>query len=271
MLRMVKGQAKDAINAKTLNDVVKSIRRRDKQGYGKILIQCHIIPDGQPQRFVWNESTHGFSLSDNGGDAIPTLTVMSPSKTLIRKHMQRLPVGSYALALVHSGHSLKWVSPSNQLSYVIRAGYMKQGILISGDSGFTAFVEKNSSYYQKMLQALMPLQVIQVAHHGGKNWYFYRVLKESRHDNPNAPIFLLLSHKISDRDRPSKEFSTFIEDPDGAGCGAQILFTSKPRKNRVNGFLNMIADQKGRNKNEGTIRLSFDGDTWSVDRHAVEP
>ncbi len=273
LLAFVKGQARDAINAKALSDVVGAIRTRNGNSREQIDIHCHVIPEGMPSRFIWQRSSRRFRSSSGRGDSGPTLTVIAPSDRLVRKHLNRLPVGTYALKTALYAYDLKRVTPSNQLSYVIKAEFRNQGILISGDTGLVDFVTKVQpprKYNWSMLDLLMPLHVVQVAHHGGNNWYFYEVLMEAGYDQQSTPSYLLLSHAIEDRYRPSKVFGDFMRDLKGKPCQARVLFTSRPKSDYVKRFKKMIEPPTDEATDEGGIRVSFDGKKWTVDRHAVK-
>ena len=55
-----------------------------------------------------------------------------------------------------------------------------------------------------MIDALKPLHVMQVAHHGGNNADFYRLLEAADYQGQTAPSFLLLSHALHDKNvRPT--------------------------------------------------------------------
>lgn len=273
LLAFTKGQARDAINAKCLSDVVNAIYHRNQMRTIKIKIRCRIIPTGTPYRFIWNKSTRIFTRSQHSHSSGPILMLLAPSDTLVRKHLKRLPIGSYAMRLAYFDYSLKSITPSNQLSYVIRAEYLNQGILIAGDTGLVDFIERirPRKYRQAMLDALLPLHVVQVAHHGGNNWYFYHVLMEAGYDGQPPPTFLLLSHDVYDRNRPSDVFEEFMQDLDGAQCDAKVLFTSRPQASRVQTFRHMIAPISAPASDEGYIRLKFDHGRWSTVHHLISP
>ena len=273
LLEIVKGQARDAINAKTLSDVVGALRARNHNSKNKVEFHCRVIPTGKPLRLRWDTSGRRFVTSDDACSDNPILTVMAPSNRLIQKHYNRLPVGRLGLMAALFEYDLKWVTPSNQLSYVVRAEYKGQGVLISGDTGMVDFVRKSRKtreYEQALLKELMPLHVVQVAHHGGRNWYFYEILMKADYGKSQKRSYLLLSHSVNDRHRPSAVFAKFMQDLGNEPCDASVLFTSRPKTYRVSAFKSMVEKPVGPRCDEGPIRISFNGGTWSVERHSVQ-
>ncbi len=101
-----KSAACDAINAVSLAEVVEALRER------KVPMVCQMIPDGTPRRFVWRSLSPtlgrfegGTQLSAHG----PEITLLGPSESLVRKHWNRLPIGTYAAVAMLS----HWTCPLN--------------------------------------------------------------------------------------------------------------------------------------------------------------
>ena len=273
LLEIVKGQARDAITAKTLSDVVNALQARNRRSSTKTELQCHVIPTNQPLRLGWDAVGQRFARSDQVRNNSPALTVLAPSERLIQKHYKRLPVGNHGFTVAHFGYDLRDVSPSNQLSYVVRAEHKGQGILISGDTGMVDFVRRSRrprKYEEAMLKELMPLHVVQVAHHGGRNWYFYEILMEAGYYKSQKQSYLLLSHAVDDHHRPSEVFADFMDDLRKWRSNVRVLFTSRPNADRVAAFRPMLEKPKGPISCEGSIRISFSQGNWSVDRHSVQ-
>ena len=85
-----------------------------------------------------------------------------------------------------------------------------QGLLITGGAGCVDFrPDRGRKYFPQLLNALLPADVIQVAHHGANNAHFYYVLLASGYGEVArmGPRFLLLSHATMDLHRPSWEFA----------------------------------------------------------------
>ena len=167
--RIRRGAAKDAINAKALHDVVQALEKR------AIPVRSEVIDDGTPRTYLWDAGQRRFVLAKPGRQGL-TFSLLGPSKSLVRKHRDRLPVVEAArVALAFLGE-IRSITPSNQLSYIGCFSFLDQRVLISGDAGCVDFVAPDKSYFQGLLNAMKPLHVIQVAHHGGNNAHFYRVL-----------------------------------------------------------------------------------------------
>jgi len=165
---------------------------------------------------------------------------------------------------------LKSITPSNQLSYVARFGCEGQGILISGDAGCVDFVPKpNAPYYPTLLGALLPLHVVQVAHHAGNNAQFYRVLTAAKYPDNVGHSYLLVSHATEDIYRPSREFRQFVQDVRREPDVAKILFTTQPRIEKVREFYALVHPPVGPIAREGDVRIEFRDGEWAVTKHAV--
>jgi hypothetical protein len=258
-----KSTAKDAITASSLYKVVAALRAR------RIPIHCRIIDDGSPRRFVWRRDARRFVDGSNLSGQ-PDIVLLGPSRGLVKKHWDRLPIGDYARVMYSMLLPSKSITPSNQLSYVARVGFADQGILISGDAGCTDFAPRSrAKFYQALLDALLPLHVIQVAHHGGRNAQFYNVLLSAKFGTQTASSSLLLSHATNDRSRPSDLFARFVAAVRKDADNVQILFTGRPRDAFVKDYRSLIVKAVGPPKPAGDIRLGFDGSRWVVKKHAI--
>jgi hypothetical protein len=259
-----KSTAKDAINAASLCKVVTALRLR------KIPIECRIIDNGLPRRFVWRRDARRF-VEGIQLLGTPELTLLGPSRGLVRKHCGRLPIGDYARLMFALLIPSKSIKPSNQLSYVLRLGFERQGMLVSGDAGCVDFaLGRGSKFHKTLLDALLPLHVIQVAHYGGNNAQFYNVLLSAQYATQPEASRLLLSHATNDADRPSDLFAQFVAAARKSVDNVQVLFTSRPRDAYVRDYLTLIAPAIGAPKPAGDIRLVFDGRSWAVKKHAVQ-
>jgi hypothetical protein len=257
-----KSAANDAINAISLARITNALRDRS------IPIRCQTINDGMPRRFVWRTGPRRFEggcqLSEQG----PTIMLLGPSKGLVRKHWDRLPIGVYAEVAFYSLAVLKSITPSNQLSYVMRFSAEDQGILVSGDAGCVDFKPKGRRpYYPELLKALSPLHVVQVAHHAGNNDHFYRVLDAAQY--PMAQSFLLVSHATHDRHRPSSEFRQFLEHVRHDPEIVRVLFTTQPLSEKISDFASLVHPSVGSIAQEGDVRLEFRSGAWKVKKHAI--
>jgi hypothetical protein len=257
-----KSAAKDAINATALYDVVQALRRRN------IPIRSEVIEDGTPRRYRWTQATRRFVAARPDSDGL-CFTLLGPSRSLVQKHRDRLPVlGASKIALAF-WREIRSITPSNQLSYIGCFNYDDQAILISGDAGCVDFKLDRNNYHPKLLAAMKPLHVVQVAHHGGNNAHFYRVLAAAGYPEQEEPSYLLLSHATDDKTRPSDVFRDFVLTALHAHKNAQLLFTSKPKYDKVEDYLSAIHPRVGPCKSEGDIQLQYDKG-WQVTAHAIE-
>lgn len=255
--------ARDAINAIALAEVVAALTARS------IPIRCPIISDATPQLYRWRASEKRFVRSSARAGRTPSLTLLGPSESLVRKHWDRLPVGDYLARATRARIPIKSITPSNQLSYVARLSYDDQGILISGDAGFVDFAPPRGDYSPALLEALLPLNLVQVAHHAGNNAHFYRALLEAGYADQVADSLLLVSHATRDKHRPSQEFATFLERARRSAGHPLVLFTSTPSAAKVRSYREAIHPIVGDRATVGDVRIVFDGDTWLVQRHAI--
>jgi hypothetical protein len=259
-----KSAAKDAINAVALHEVVTALRERDVQ------IRTEIIEDGEPRRYAWRQDTKRFVPAARGGDQ-PILTLLGPSKGLVKKHWHRLPVEQSTKVALSFRVPIKSITPSNQLSYVLRLEHREQGILVSGDAGCVDFKQSGSVYHPRLLAAMLPLHVLQVAHHAGNNAHFYRVLEAAGYPAQADPSFLLLSHATNDRFRPSEEFRLFLLGTLGLGDDVKLLFTSQPKPEKSKDFVTAFHPVVGARDDRGDVRIVFEDGGWDVRSHAVAP
>lgn len=259
-----KSTAKDAINAGALHEVVSALR--DK----RVPVRTEIIPDGEPRRYAWREDLRRFLPAARGGHE-PVLTLLGPSQGLVRKHWNRLPVEQSARVALSFLAPVKSITPSNQLSYIIRLQHREQGVLVSGDAGCVDFKVSRTQYHPRLLEALLPLHVLQVAHHGGNNAHFYRVLEAAGYPDQTDHSLLLLSHATDDRHRPSEEFRLFLLGTLGRGEDVRLLFTSRPLREKTRDFEEAFHPIVGAPDDRGDVRIVFDGGRWEVKSHAVAP
>ena len=258
-----KGLAKDAINAKALHAVVQALSKR------KISIRTEIIDDGQPRTYRWDAGQERFLLAKPGRRGL-TLSLLGPSRSLVKKHRDRLPtVEAAKIAFAFRGE-IRSITPSNQLSYIGCFDYAHQRILVAGDAGCVDFKDGANSYYPALIAELKPLRIVQVAHHAGDNGHFYRVLAAADFPDEETPSYLLLSHACHDKSRPSEMFHDFIMTTLGKGDDVSLLFTSEPNRDKVVDFLSAIYPRVGSKGTVGDVRMVFNGLQWSVKSHAIE-
>lgn len=263
LLNVRKGVAKDAINAKALHDVVQALDARS------IPIRTKMIDDGVPHIYRWSAPDSRFILAKAPVDGLH-FTLLGPSKSLIKKHRDRLPVmDASKVALLFRGE-IRSITPSNQLSYIGCFRFLEQVILVSGDAGCVDFKSARNSYHQPLLDAMRPLHVIQVAHHGGNNAHFYRVLDAAKYPEQDEQSYLLLSHAFHDKTRPSDIFHDFLLATLGKGDDVKLLFTSEPTRDKVVDYLKAIQPVVGTTGQTGDIRIEFSAGRWDVTKHAVK-
>ncbi|MGA9784892.1 MAG: hypothetical protein WCF17_13130 [Terracidiphilus sp.] len=183
-----------------------------------------------------------------------------------------MPIATYRAIARFAPIPIKSITPSNQLSYVARFEAEKQGILVAGDAGCVDFKPKRNSphYYQKLLDALLPLHVVQVAHHAGNNAHFYRVLAAANYPQGVLRSFLLVSHATRDRHRPSREFNQFVQDLRRQPEVIKLLFTTQPRADKIREFQRLVHPRVGTLANAGDARLVFRQGAWKVVMHAIK-
>ena len=260
-----KGEAQKAINIHSLAAVVRALSARN------IPMACHTIRDGIPRRFVWSSSeariTPGEQLATDG----PEFRLLGPSDGLVRKHWDRLPIGHYMALATFDRVPVMSISPSNQLSYVIRVAFADQAILVTGDAGCVDFkAGPRGKLHKRLLDALLPLHVIQVAHHAGKNAEFYNVLGEAGYGAQRNRSWLLLSHATDDPKRPSEIFASFLGQVRNPTGQINLLFTSRPQRNKVRDFISLICPPTATPREVGDVRLYYDSSGWHVEKHLIQ-
>ena len=126
-------------------------------------------------------------------------------------------------------------------------------------------------YYKQLVSTLDKLDVVQIAHHGGNNADFYRVLVQSDYiKKRKQPSFHLLSHATHDDHRPSEEYSQFVEYLESNNWNIDLLFTSMPDKEKVKTYKQLINPSVGQKSEKGDIRLRYRNRKWMVEKHAIE-
>jgi hypothetical protein len=254
--------AKEAINATALHRVTRALKAND------VPIRSHWIAGGKPQRYAWDGTR--FARTRKAGSQL-AFDLLGPSLRLIRKHRHRLPPRAAAVVAFEVTSPIKSITPSNQLSYVMCFHHVDQRILVAGDAGMVDFSAKaRAPYYPDLLEALQPLHVVQIAHHGGRNAHFYRVLARADYAKGLKTTYLLLSHATRDAHRPSAEFVEFALRTADAGTPPSVLFTSKPDPNRVKDFAPLVHPPTLGIQDVGDVVLDYDG-SWTVLEHAIQP
>ncbi|MBU1376109.1 MAG: hypothetical protein KKE02_24220 [Alphaproteobacteria bacterium] len=256
--------AKDAITATSLAAVVKALKARN------VPIACRTIADGKPRPFVWSKADKRFVPGAQISAEGPALLLLGPSDSLVRKQWARLPIGDYATKIAYMDLPIEPITPSNQLSYILRVDYGEARILVTGDAGCVDFKPSTiGAYHPALIEALAPLDVIQVAHHGGMNAHFYRCLLAANYAAQESASFLLLSHATNDKHRPSSVFAKFIEEVRKDGDDVQLVFTSQPKDEKVRDFKALFAPVVGSPGSSGDVQMRFDQTGWTVTAHAV--
>jgi hypothetical protein len=257
---IVSSKARGAINASTLADVVAAAKGRQRRPK---LVTRRIL-DGRPIRFGWVPASRCFRRTTKAADHLATLTLLAPSAGLIRKHWSRIP-----LLVVGPRHFLlESITPSNQLSYVVRVDAFGRSLLVTGDTGFVDFRHptRRTSYYPQLELAAATAEVIQVAHHGGRNAHFYGVLLSGM-PHPSAP-WLIVSHARHDPLRPNQRFSWFVLSLQSKGSTPMVLFTAKPSTGKIQCITQCIAPTAG---TAGAPAVQMVGTPvgWTVTRHST--
>ena len=256
--------SKDAINATSLAAVVKALRSRH------VPISCRTIADGTPRRFSWQAKERCFTPSNELGSNGPELLLLGPSDGLVKKHWKRLPIGEYALKIAYQALPIEQITASNQLSYILRVDFNDARVLLSGDAGCVDFkLSLKEGYHKALIEALARLDVIQVAHHGGHNAHFYRCLLAAGYASQRTTSYLLLSHAVADKHRPSEVFAKFIEQVRSNTNDVRLLFTSQPTEPKVRDFKTLFGAVAGASALSGDVRMLHNQMGWTVKAHAV--
>lgn len=257
--------ASGAITASHLAEVIAAIKERAP----RIPVMFRTITDGEPDRFRWNGRSRRFLPAATGTRALPTITLMGPSKGLVEKHRDKLPVLHQARLALLSEIPIMDITPSNQLSYIFKIEHEGQSLLISGDAGCVDFkTSPRGNYHEKLLDELGTLHVVQIAHHAGNNAHFYRVLLAAELAAGEVPPYMILSHATDDKHRPSEAFARFV-DHFPKEVDPYLLFTSRPKAKRAQGLEDLVHATVGGEADVGDVRLVHDGARWNVDLHAV--
>lgn len=264
---IVKSAAKKAITAKWLAAVVAALKTR------QIAIRCAIIEDGEPRRFIWNAGDRRFEPNAQSPSGGPVLTLLGPSKSLVAKQWDKLPIGDYLARASLGLATPEPITESNQLSYVALFEQDSQKLLVCGDAGFVDFKPegRGTSFYPKLLASLAPLHVVQVAHHAGYNKFFYFGLIDAGYGKQTEPSFLLLSHAENDSTRPNEQFGRFIELVRSPRNPISLLFTSQPLEPHVRDFKALAAPVVGSAPaTRCDLQLVHDANGWRVTKHAIQ-
>jgi hypothetical protein len=265
-LAIARSAAKRAINATSLKALVDALRARG------VPIRCRHISAGRPEYFLWNPDQSRFAATDvrtYQRSRRAKITQLGPSRELIRKHWHLIPRGSYLAFMDAKPVELRYITPSNQLSYVAKVEMENQGLLVCGDTGFVDFSRKRGSYYRSLLSAVKDLDFVQVAHHAGNNAHFYRVLLEAPYADQEKRSYLLLSHATQDKHRPSEPFRHFVELLRSRGADIRLLFTSEPSRDKVEDFIDLFARSTETPRDRGDVRLTWTRWGWEVEKHSI--
>jgi len=263
-----KSLADQAITAIHLKRVVDALHSR------RVPMKFKSISDGKPDHYSWCKTEGRFRYGKASSEG-PGLVLLGPSKSLIEKHWRRLPVSQYVQFALLQMIPVKSSTPSNALSYSMIFSHAGQRILVSGDTGFVDFVEPastraNLKFYPDLIAELKVwLPVVQVAHHGGTNKYFYHALIEAGYSWNDGESYLLLSHEVASEHRPSPTFGEFIAKL--KPTSVKLLFTSRPRRDATKDYVDLYAPPVGsaQHQQKGDIQLIYDAGTWEVKEHAI--
>lgn len=258
--------AENAITAIHLNKVIQALRSRKSP----IRPRCQSVADDRPSRFAWSQTSRSFVQRDKATHEL-VLTLLGPSASLIEEHATKLPVEQYVFASLSRFELLRRqsITVSNRLSYIFILEMKGQRILITGDAGCYGFRKNKKEFHEKLLRPLVPLNVIQVAHHAGHNYDFYNALLEAGFPKQKSVAFLLLSHAMDDEFRPSSAFHDFVKYIRRDRNQHHLLFTSKPRESKAAGLTDLIYRTVSNGSDEGDIRLSYRNRRWTVEKHAI--
>lgn len=258
--------AKGAINAKALAEVVDAIKARAVRPR---VMSC-TNSDGKPRPFGWDAKSARFAPDFKADKDDPSLILLGPSDGLVERYRHLEPRGDYR-ELAYKLVPIVDTTESNELSYVIRFAHRDQAILVAGDAACVDFGPLNdeAKFHPALIAALGRLDVIQIAHHGGANGYFYNALLASPFRTQDRKAFLLLSHETRKTKRPSGEFSKFVEACERSPDTLSLVFTAQPLEAKVRNITRYFHKPVGNEEDSGDARLIFAEGDWKVVRHAV--
>jgi hypothetical protein len=151
-----------------------------------------------------------------------------------------------------------------------------QRVLVTGDAGCYGFKIRHPKYFPDLLKELSPLHVVQVAHHAGRNYDFYNTLLKAGFAQQQEAAFLLLSHAVNDKSRPSNAFRLFIAQTRKQVDNVSLLFTSTPDASKVEDYDELVHPLVPRGsvkQAERDFRLAYYSQNatsgWVVERHVV--
>ncbi len=263
-------EASGAITSITLNAVVSALRKRKCP----VRPRCRFISEGHPAQFVWSLNEKRFVRSENAEDSDLILTLLGPSDELIQQHSEKLPVWKLAYASMLDTNVIprEGINASNQLSYIFTIGIKSERILVSGDAGCYKFRKTKHEFHRKFLRALKSLSVVQIAHHGGRNYDFYHALIAAGFEKQQQAAFLLLSHGVNDKRRPSFAFQSFVSRLRRKTNEPRLLFTSMPQDSKIDAYRELVYPTVSQPGEKGDVRLSYhsDSSSWRVESHAID-
>lgn len=257
-----------------MNAVIGAVRARNAvQNVKAIQLRFEKIPAGKPQSYGWNQMKERFERAFSSD---LSLNLMGPSELWIRRYEQRLPIIQVLSMVTRDPFTSARSTLSNSLSYVMRFNFANQSILITGDTGFSDFVNSGRGKYRKyhpaLLALLHDLNVIQIAHHGGAAHRFYQAFVAA---GVKTNAYLLLSHGEEDG-RPQAAFSEFVKriQLNEDTFFKQVLLTNTPKAANVKSIKGSFCavTPPGSAKKGGDARLTWDCCTgnWAVVAHVVQ-
>jgi hypothetical protein len=264
-------EASGAITAVHRQKVVRALHERKSP----IRPRCRFVLEGHPAPFVWSANERRFIRSERKVDEELILTLLGPSEKLIEELSTKVPVAEFAYAAILRRDVIprEGITASNQLSYIFTLEMLGQRILITGDAGCYKFrkTRRAKAFHSELLAALKPLHVVQIAHHGGRNNDFYHALIAAGFDQQKERAFLLLSHEIESKHRPSVAFQSFISKLRRGSDEPWLLFTSMPKESKIEEYADLIHSAISTAAQEGDVRLIYDAHdlSWHVDRHSI--
>ena len=259
--------ARDAINAIALAEVVAALTARG------IPIRCPIIADGTPQQFRWRATERRFAPVLDGAAATgpapdAARSVGSPwsastgtgcrsATTSLGRRGTQIPIQS--------------ITPSNQLSYVVRLAFDGPG-----DPG----------QRRRRVRRLRARRGATTTPHCStrccpctwSRWPTTRATTRTSTAPCSRPgtATRRRSRCCSSRTPPGTSTARrpsspmFLEQVRTARQGTRILFTSKPSAEKVRALPRRDPPRRREPQpRSGDVRIGFDGDRWMVERHAI--